>query len=116
VALIERGTSRRGAKNAAGAAEDFRAARAALVSARAAGMSEAKQRVRLGEILFREEEFLAATKEFDAAEDLAKTDVDPLLDRAAVWRTQFLLDEDKAYLVDAERDLRRASEIAPGDP
>jgi len=117
VALIERGTGRRGTKtDLVGAKEDFDAARAALEAARAAGAPEAKIRVRLGEILFREEDFLAATKEFDKAEELAKTDLDPLLDRAAVWRTQYLIEEEKSYLSAAEHDYRRASEIAPSDP
>jgi dolichol-phosphate mannosyltransferase len=116
VALIERGTGRRTAKDAAGSADDFRAARAAIMAAKADGAPESKVRLRLGEILFREEDFLGATKEFDAAEELSKTDLDPLLDRAAVWRTQFLLEEEKSYLAAAEKDFRRAQEIAPSDP
>ncbi len=116
VALIEHGTARRGAKDASGAADDFRAARAALADAQAAGAPESKVRTRLGEILFREEDFLGATKEFDKAEAAAKDDLDPLLDRAAVWRTQYLLEEEKSYLVAAEHDYRRASEISASDP
>jgi len=116
VALIERGTGRRTAKNAAGAEEDFRAARAAIMAAKADGAPAARTHVRLGEILFREEDFLAATKEFDQAEASSATDVDPLLDRAAVWRTMFLLEEEKSFLAAAEKDFRRASEIAPSDP
>jgi dolichol-phosphate mannosyltransferase len=116
VALIERGTGRRGAKDAAGSADDFRAARAEIMAAKADGAPEWKVHVRLGEILFREEDFLEATKEFDKAEELAKNELEPLLDRAAVWRTQFLLEEEKSYLAAAEKDFRRASEVAPSDP
>jgi tetratricopeptide (TPR) repeat protein len=115
-ALIERGTAHRTAKDEAGAAADFTAARAALDAAKAAGMPESRLRARLGEILFREEDFLAATKEFDRAEAAAPDDVEPVLDRAQVWRTQYLLEEDRAYLVQAENDFKRAAEIAPGDP
>jgi dolichol-phosphate mannosyltransferase len=116
IALVERGTGRRGAGDVAGSADDFRAARAALEAARAAGAPAAKLHVRLGEILFREEDFLAATKEFDRAEALSKTDLDPLLDRAAVWRTQYLLEEEKSFLAAAESDYRRAAEISASDP
>jgi tetratricopeptide (TPR) repeat protein len=42
--------------------------------------------------------------------------VEPVLDRAQVWRTLYLLEEDRAYLSQAERDFKRAAEIAPGDP
>jgi tetratricopeptide (TPR) repeat protein len=115
-ALIERGTGRRTAKDQAGADADFAAARASLEAAKAAQMPEARLRSRLGEILFREQDFLAATKEFDAAEKAAPDDVEPVLDRAQVWHTQYLLEEDRAYLVQAERDFKRAAEIAPGDP
>lgn len=115
-ALVERGIGRRGGADASRADADFLAAREALDAARAAGMPEWRLFTRRGEILFAEEDFLAATKAFDKAEELAPEEVEPLLDRAEVWRTQFLLEEDKAYLLQAEHDLRRAAAVAPGDP
>jgi tetratricopeptide (TPR) repeat protein len=115
-ALVERGLARRGAKDTAGGDADFRAAREAFDAAHAAGMAEWRLHVRRGEILFAEEDFLAATKAYDRAEALAPTEPDPLLDRARVWQTLYLLEEDKAYLAQAEKDFRRAAEVASSDP
>lgn len=115
-ALVERGLARRGAQDTAGADADFRAAREAFDAALAAGMPEWRLHVRRGEILFAEEDFLAATKEYDRASELAPKEADPLLDRAKVWQTLYLLEEDKAYLKQAEADFRRAAEVAGSDP
>jgi protein O-mannosyl-transferase len=115
-AFVERGLARRGAQDTAGADADFRAAREAFDAAHAAGMPEWRLHVRRGEILFAEEDFLAATKEYDRAAELAPAEADPLLDRAKVWQTLYLLEEDKAYLTQAEADFRRAAEVAGSDP
>ncbi len=115
-AFVERGIGRRGGTDVASADADFVTAREALDAAHAAGMPEWRLHTRRGEILFAEEDFLAATKAFDKAEELAPNEVEPLLDRAEVWRTQFLLEEDNVFLLQAEHDLRRAAAVAPGDP
>ena len=47
--------------------------------------------------------------------ELDPDDPDGYLDRAAVWRSHFLLEEDPAYLRGAEEDLRRALAVAPSD-
>ncbi len=114
-ALVERGIARRGTGDGPGAEGDLTRAREVLAVARARGMPEARHHLRLGEVLFAEERFLEATKEFDRAAALAPTDADAYLDRAAVWRTLFLIEEDEAYLRGAEADLRRAVAAARND-
>ncbi len=111
----EAGIARRGRRDAEGAAAAFREARAALEAARAAGLAESRAELRRGEILFAEEEFVEATRAFDQAAAADPTDPEPLLDRAAVWRSHFLLEEDDSFLRAAEEDLRRALAVAPSD-
>jgi len=115
-ALVERGIARRGAADVAGAATDFDRARTTLDAAAAHGMPKSRWHLRRGEIHFAEERFVDATREFDRASDADPADPEPYIDRAAVFRTHFLLEEDKSYLSGAERDLRRALAVAARDP
>lgn len=115
-ALTERGIGRRAKGDTAGAAADFERALALLDGAAEKGLPASRRLTRRGEIRFAAEEFLEATKEFDAAIEADPRDVEPLLDRAQIWRTHFLLEEDTTYLRAADRDLRQAIEASPGDP
>ncbi len=114
-ALVERGIVRRGAGDKPGAKADFDRAWSLLDEARAAGLPESKFHTRRGEIRFAAEEFVEATVEFDKAIAIDPRDVEPLLDRAAVWRSHFLMEEEPSYLRGAEQDIRRALEVAPAD-
>ncbi|MCE9634147.1 MAG: tetratricopeptide repeat protein [Planctomycetes bacterium] len=115
-ALIERGIARRGSKDAGGSAADFDRARSTLDAAASHGMPIARWHLRRGEILFSEERFVDATREFDLASDSDPKDPEPYLDRASVWRAHYLMEEDKSFLDGAEKDLRRALLLAPSDP
>ncbi len=114
-AWIETGIARRARDGEAAATSAFAQARAQLATAAEAGLPASRVHLRTGEILFAEEDFLAATREFDRATELDPEDVDAFLDRAAVWRSHFLMEEDAAFLRGADDDLRRALAVAPSD-
>ncbi len=111
----EAGIAWRGRGRDTRAEDAFKKARATLVRAKEAGLDSAHLHQLTGEILFAEEDFLGATREFDRAAELAPENPEPLLDRAAVWRSQFLIHEDAAFLRGAEEDLRKAIVAAPSD-
>ncbi len=114
-AWMDVGMKLRGASGAEAAEPAFARAREELDRARDAGLSEARVHQHLGEILFAEESFLDATREFDRATELAPEDPEPYLNRAALWRAHYLMEEDGAYLDGAEKDLRKALAVAPSD-
>ena len=115
-AWVEAGIARRARDGEEAAKSSFAQARAVLEEARASGLSESRIHLRLGEVHFAEEDFLQATREFDRAAQLDPNDADAYLDRAAVWRSHFLMEEDAAFLKGAEDDLRKALAVAPADP
>lgn len=114
--LVERAIVRRAAADAERAKTDLERARQILDTAASHGMPASRRHLRRGESYFAEERFVDATREFDLAAAADPADPEPLLDRAAVWRTHFLLEEDKSYLKGAEGDLRAALAIRPSDP
>lgn len=114
-AWIEAGIARTARDGEHAAAPSFDAAEKTLERARAAGLPESRVRLRRGELLFAQESFLQATREFDLALEADPREVDAYLDRAAVWRSHFLMEEDVSFLDGAEKDLRKALAVAPGD-
>jgi tetratricopeptide (TPR) repeat protein len=114
-AWVEAGIARRAAEGEAVAQPYFDGARQVLAAAGEAGLAASRVHLRTGEILFAEEDFLMATREFDRAVELDEKNVDAYLDRAAVWRSHFLIEEDLSFLKGAEEDLRKALAVAPGD-
>ena len=113
--LVEVGIVRRGRGALDEAEEAFGRTEALLERVADSGGSAARVRQRRGEVKFAREDFMDATLLFDEAIELDPHDPEPLLNRAAVWRSLFAVEEDMSYLRAAEQDLRMALATAPSD-